>query len=370
MGVTLGDVLDEISADAPAIARIIMARFRSESGDYEQLTDEELLPGIEQNVVGALEIASGEREMGEEERSQTEALSARRARQGVGVDSLMLAYRVGIEIAWNEFRGKAEAMGLPVEEQLAGSERLRHWADQHMAVIARAHRDAEIEIKRHDRDRATSFIQALTSGSIESARLRREALIHGLDPHREFAVARIRGEVDAWAVETRLDPDREGLVTHLDGDLVALLATEPQPIPGVITGVGSRVPLEAVPASFLSASRAVEVADALGRTGLVRLEDFGLLAEVVEQPEIGENLRRRYLEVVEDRGSFGADLTGTVRAWLREGRSIERTSSLLFIHRNTLRHRLRRFEELAECSLDDPQAIAELWWAFAFDDLA
>lgn len=364
MTITLGDVLDEISADAPNIARSIMERFRAISSDYEGLTEADLLPGIEQNVVGALEVVSGQRDLGEQEWAQTEALSARRARQGVGVDALMVAYRIGVEVAWEEFRAKAEVMGLPVEEQLAGSERLRHWADQHMVVIARAHREVDIEINRHSRERVTSFIQDLTSGSIEPARLRREALIHGLDPQGKYAVARVRGEVEGWTIEARLDPDGDGLVTHLDGDLVALVPEEPGEIPGVVTGVGPLVPLESAATSFLAATRAVEVADALGQTGLVRVEDFGLRAVVVEQPEIGATLRRRYLEPVEDGGLFGTELTTTVKAWLEAGRSIERTSRELFVHRNTLRHRLRRFEEIAGCRLDDPQTIAELWWAF------
>ena len=341
-----------------------MERFRAVSSDYEELTEEDLLPGIEQNVIGALEVVSGQRDLGEDEWAQTEALSKRRARQGVGVDSLMVAYRIGVEVAWEEFRRKAEAMELPVEEQLAGSERLRHWADRHMVVIARAHREVDIEINRHSRERVTSFIQALTDGSIEPGRLRREALIHGLDPQGKYTVARVRGEVEGWLAESRLDPDGVGLATHLDGDLVALLPHEPGEVPGAITGAGPRVPLEAAAASFLAATRAVEVADALGRAGLVRVEDFGLRAVVVEQPEIGAELARRYLQPVDAKGSFGRELTGTVKAWLEGGRSIERTSRELFIHRNTLRHRLRRFEELANCGLEDPQTIAELWWAF------
>ena len=38
-------------------------------------------------------------------------------------------------------------------------------------------------------------------------------------------------------------------------------------------------------------------------------------------------------------------------------------SRALHIHPNTLRHRLRRFEEATGATLRDPRNLVELWWA-------
>jgi DNA-binding PucR family transcriptional regulator len=35
----------------------------------------------------------------------------------------------------------------------------------------------------------------------------------------------------------------------------------------------------------------------------------------------------------------------------------------MFLHANTLRYRLRRFEELTRCDLKDPDQRMEVWWA-------
>jgi hypothetical protein len=41
----------------------------------------------------------------------------------------------------------------------------------------------------------------------------------------------------------------------------------------------------------------------------------------------------------------------------------EDSARRLHIHPNTLRHRLRRFEQVTDCSLRDMSTLIELWWA-------
>ena len=48
---------------------------------------------------------------------------------------------------------------------------------------------------------------------------------------------------------------------------------------------------------------------------------------------------------------------------------IEETARALHVHPNTLRHRLRRFEEATRTSLRDPRVLAELWWVLERRDL-
>jgi DNA-binding PucR family transcriptional regulator len=40
------------------------------------------------------------------------------------------------------------------------------------------------------------------------------------------------------------------------------------------------------------------------------------------------------------------------------------------VHPNTLRHRLRRFEETTGTTLRDPRHLVELWWALERQRLA
>ena len=49
---------------------------------------------------------------------------------------------------------------------------------------------------------------------------------------------------------------------------------------------------------------------------------------------------------------------------------IDETAKALHVHPNTLRHRLRRFEEATGTTLRDPRALVEVWWALERRSLA
>ena len=63
----------------------------------------------------------------------------------------------------------------------------------------------------------------------------------------------------------------------------------------------------------------------------------------------------------------GHRLAGELKASLREyfacGMNVERAAERLFVHQNTLRYRIGRFEDLTGASLRDPAAAFEVWWA-------
>jgi DNA-binding PucR family transcriptional regulator len=65
--------------------------------------------------------------------------------------------------------------------------------------------------------------------------------------------------------------------------------------------------------------------------------------------DIGENMREvlaRFAEVIRYDLRHGTDLTTTLDAYLANRCSVNDTANALFIHRNTLRQRLGRIEEL------------------------
>ena len=65
-----------------------------------------------------------------------------------------------------------------------------------------------------------------------------------------------------------------------------------------------------------------------------------------------------------DRG----DLVASVRAWLAHHGQWDAAAASLGVHRHTLRHRMRRTEEILGRSLDDPDLRADLWVALAVRD--
>jgi hypothetical protein len=358
------EILDAVDADAPSLAASILARFRSASADYAQLTDQELLPGIEENIHRAIAAVVGGRGPSAEERQATEELAETRARQGVGVDALLVAYRLGAEIAWERFIEHARDRGLSADEMLTGSERLRQWADELMIVIIRAHRRVDIEMTQRDHERRAGFVRALVAGTLETAQLRSEALLHELDLGREYVVVRARGGDEGWRIERALRDGNPGVLLALvEGDTVGVLPQAPERAAGATVGVGPSVRLEMAPHSFRVATRNLEAAIALGERGVFRLDELGLAAVVIEEDDIGSYLVGRYVEPLRNAGRFGQDLLHTIETWLSCGTSPERTAAALYIHRNTLRYRLKRYEELTGCDLSEVRCVVEIWWA-------
>jgi DNA-binding PucR family transcriptional regulator len=53
-------------------------------------------------------------------------------------------------------------------------------------------------------------------------------------------------------------------------------------------------------------------------------------------------------------------LLDTLRSWFAQGGSASAAAEQLYVHRNTVRYRLRRVEELTGRSLAEPTAIGEI----------
>jgi purine catabolism regulator len=89
-----------------------------------------------------------------------------------------------------------------------------------------------------------------------------------------------------------------------------------------------------------------------GRT--VHFDELGTFCFVLNQPT---NDVRAFSERI--LGPLAAetrheDLFDTLEAYLRSGGSVNAVARNLFVHRNTVRHRLRRIAKLTGANLDDP----------------
>jgi DNA-binding PucR family transcriptional regulator len=89
---------------------------------------------------------------------------------------------------------------------------------------------------------------------------------------------------------------------------------------------------------------------------------LGLRAAVAADRDVGEAFSARYLEPLGTTGSAD-ELKASLREYFACGMHVERAAERLFVHQNTLRYRIGRFEELTGASLRDPTAAFEVWWA-------
>jgi DNA-binding PucR family transcriptional regulator len=361
----VGSLVGEIETELDALVPAIGDRIRAEIPDFRRLPAGTLAGAIRGNVARALEALRDLRPPTEAELEQAAAIGRERAEQGLTVDAVLHAYRISVTAVWSRFGELARERGADVASVLAFSETLWLWADAVMDIVGAAHREVELEQAREEQQRRDAFVFALLSGTLDAAELRLQSATFGLDADRSYIPFRARSVADATLprrVAVALAGD-DGLVTGLDRDFAGIAGRPPASMPGIVCGFGPPARLEALPAAFASASRALQTAVAFGQEGAVSLADLSIRPAILADEALGDAFAARYLEPLAGLGRLGTELETTLRAWFDEGMRVEDTARALHVHPNTLRHRIRRFEEATGATLRDPRAIVELWWA-------
>jgi hypothetical protein len=358
-----------IVAGEELIARIV-ERVQAEIPFYRHVADEELAANFAGDFARGTAAIREERQPTTAELAQSERIGEMRAREGVPVEAMLGSWRIGFE------ETIAQAQQIAGREKLADAELQRFvramwaWGDVAMVREARAHRQTELELAREEHDYRATLVRRVLTQSLDDIDLQARAAAQRLDPDRRYCAICTRPGAGATArqLEHALDLDgarerRRGLVALLDGELVGF-ATEPPtgPLPAPV-GVGPPAALDSLGASFHLARRALETAVAFGLTGAWDIPGLGLRAAIAGDPALGEHFARRYILPYRDAGAAGQGVLDTVKQFLACEMRTEATASEMHIHPNTLRYRLKRFEEETGASLRDPEQICEIWWA-------
>ena len=358
----VGSLVAEIETELDGLVARTGDRIREEIPEFRRVPVEALARAIRGNVQRALTALRDLRPPTDAELEQAAAIGRERAEQGLTVDAVLHAYRISISSVWSRFGEVARERGADVASVLAFSETLWLWADAVMDIVAAAHREVELEQAREEQQRRDAFVLALLTGH---ARRRRAA------PRQRHPRARRRprlravpGAREPGTASAGALAGEGGLVIALDRDLAGIAPRAPASVPGVACGVGPPARLGGRRApSFALASRALQTAVAFGQEGTFSLADLSIRPAILADEPLGDAFAARYLEPLDALGRMGAELDTTLRAWFDQEMRIEETARVLHVHPNTLRHRLRRFEEVTGATLRDPRHLVELWWA-------
>jgi hypothetical protein len=345
----VGTLVAQIEDELERVVDGICDRIRDDIPDFRRLPKATLAHAVRGNVSRALAALRELRDPTAEELERAAAVGRERAEQGLTIDAVLHAYRISVTGVWSRFGELARAQGADVATVLAFSETLWRWADAVMDIVAAAHREVELEQAREEQQRRDAFVFAILTGTLDPDELRRESATFGVDPEREYIPFRARG---------RLKPD--GMSIALDHDVAGLTTSAPSPPAGVTVGFAAPARLEALPTGFAHASRALQTALAFGQTGAYSLADLSIRPAILADEALGDAFAERHLAPI--RG-LGMELEDTLRTYLDLGMKIDETARTLHVHANTLRHRLRRFEEATGANLRDPRVVVELWWA-------
>jgi purine catabolism regulator len=201
---------------------------------------------------------------------------------------------------------------------------------------------------------------------------------HSLDRSQQILIFRQSDtatlpHLSRWVERALARRKLSALLAERGGDLVLLLPSE-QTADGVklacqlrgdgqeqgyrfVAGVG-RVyrNWERLSESYAEACEALELAPYLSDAGVASFEELGLLYWLRHLP-VQVRDKNRFSQVIrtlaESDVARRSDLLLTLEAYLDAGKNMQEAANRLFLHRNTLRQRLTRIEELCDIDLGD-----------------
>lgn len=303
---------------------------------------------------------------------------AERAEQGVPYAMVLAAFRIGARFIWETMLERAAQEDRDALLRAAAD----IWAvSDHLAgAVTDAYRDAFVIRARRDGQVRAVLVSSLLDGDAAPGEVAQAAETLGL--HRSPTYVAISAEcpepgaegladidrlleavnvVSAW----RLDHDHhEGLVGLRSGFDVEQLVER---ITSAARGrVGVSEPFDRLDAAA-DARRQARVAQAAATPGAASVQRFGdqpLAVLLAGNPEQARALAEAVLAPVLAMGVDDRQVVlDTARAWLTAGGSTSTAARELHVHRNTVRYRIRRLEEVTGRDLARPVDAAELFVA-------
>ena len=306
-----------------------------------------------------------------------------RAALGVPLPALMHAYRIGFQMLWREFRVIAESdTSLSRRAVLAATERIWSGYDRFANDVAEAHRTATNEQVLDDASERAALTEHLLEGRITSkSNLWETAALLRMPTRGPYlavaAAADVVGKQPLHGVENKLRGiDLRSVWRLLPEQQIGLIYT---PTPATTAAAldllrrlaSGRVGVSAPFTELSHIGRALKYARiSLGGpgAGVTQFDDSVLGIAAVATPEVSTGLAQSVLHRLYDLTPEDSEpLIETFRAWLQADGNVGETADTLFVHRNTVRHRLRRIETLTGRSTSSPRELAELCLAFEVD---
>ncbi len=299
-------------------------------------------------------------------------LGDRRAKQGVPLEDMLRSWRMGIEETMGYATEIGPRVGLDEGQVFGFFQQAFDVVDDAMVEIAKGHRIDEEHVET-EADRRTAFVRGLMEGTLTADEVRSGCVGFGLDPVASYAAFRAREGVERGTAEldrrfdlTQTTEGRIGLAAALDGELAGMTSGELPRGEVELIAVGPRTAATDLAHSYRIAGGILAAAETFGLAGMQDLSTAGIHASVLELGELGEALAVDLIDPVRGQQA-GDEILHTVDAWMGAGMRVEPAAERLFVHPNTVRYRLRRYEELTGTDLGITEEAFRVWWALQRD---
>lgn len=362
------DLVARLLAYLEPLPEELLERMQADIPAYRDIDRDDLRPAAVTTITRILTAVGDERPFTDAELTAFREHGEMRGRQGISIEDMLVGWRFSIRAALESLATIGRDIGITDRDLLNLSHDILAVSDVAIVALARGHHDAERELAGYEQDRLTDLVRGILLGTLSRAEIRVRTESYGFEPDGDYHAIRVRTDPQAQAGNLTRHLGRtpgastRGLTALIDGDIAGFLDHRPDPAPGTTIGLGPRARLDRLEPSFRRATRAMTTAAAFGRTGVYDMSELGLLPAVLDEQEVGDELVCRYITPL-GTGDAAVTLLETVRHYLSVGMRADIAAEKLFVHHNTVRYRLRRFEELTGTNLRDPDRALEAWWA-------
>jgi hypothetical protein len=362
---SVADAAQAALDDLAVVVRDISKVVRERVPEYRLVSEEQLHAAVARNVRDLLVALRDRRHLLATELADFTVTVEERARNGVPVDDYLLAVSIAEGALWDEVCRRAVKMS---DSQRAEAIAIRLTCMNLVTrTTASAHRRIELAYARQDQERRAQAVRMLLRGGLSSDEAHEQLARLGLSAEDTYfvVIARSRSGVDIARI---LAGDGSAYVLFAE-DTVGLSRVRPAVTTDVTVGIAGPAAVADLPRAHHLARVVFDTAWGLGFEGVSEMASLGVRAAVQASPEVGVELRRRYLEPLSASGSLGDELLITVRTFLEVGSRRDLAATQLHIHQNTVGYRINRFVELTGADLSDLTTLAELYWLFIDRDL-
>jgi hypothetical protein len=368
-------------ARAPELGEQLADRLFREIDAYRDrtvVTKDEVRASCEANLTFVFESLAEHTHVDVSPAAQT---GTTRALAGVPLPALMTAYRIGFRFMWEETLAVARAAGIPTDSILGTTTRVFVAQDTFTQAMADAYRQQLTAQILEQEEERSALVEALLSRRItdthslwEAADLLRlptagpyVVVAAELPAIGKLGLPAIENKLSARDIRSawRLLPDLHVGIVHvrIRDTVDTLIAVLRQ----ATVRVGISPPFDdlAETSEALRFARLAVTGKPSGDSLVTVFDDTPLAVAAVSAPEVMTKIRSTVLKGLSHLPSPERTiLLDTFQAWLQAGGSANDTAAAIFCHPNTVRHRLRRIEELTGRSLSRPIDISELCLAF------
>src|SRR6201996_3896419 len=308
-----------------------------------------------------------------------------RALAGVPLPAVMTAYRIGFRFMWENTLATAREAAIPTESILDATARVFFAQDTFTQAMSTAYRQQlTAQILEREEERS-ALVEALLSSRITDRHSLWEAAdLLRLPTSGPYAVVAAElpaiGKLGLPTIENKLSvrdirsawrllPDLHVGIVHVRiRDTVSTLISVLRQAATVRVGISPPFHDLAETSDALRFARLAVTAKPSADSLVTVFDDTPLAIAAVSAPEVMAKIRSSVLRRLNELPPAERTiLLDTFQAWFEAGGSANDTAEKIFCHPNTVRHRLRRIEELTSRSLSRPKDIAELCLAFEIE---